>query len=129
MIVGVSFLLLTCFTKLKCRTGNSVCLPQQQFYLCHTLGAGTLNGHSGKKRKKQSDAYLPQPGGVQGDVEQAAASLPSHGSLLAQAGALHLIKSLLQVDFTSPSQNCLSYLLSATAGMHEAVTQVVYPTD
>lgn len=101
MSAVVRFLLLTCYTKLKCRIAKAHLFAVTSISTCHILGAGTLNGHSSKKRKKQSDADLPQPGGMQGDAEQAAASLPSHGSLLAQTGVLHLLESLLQVALTS----------------------------
>ena len=59
--------------------------------------AGSPNGQPAKKRKKQNDADLPQLDGATLDGAQAVASLPRHGSLLAQKGALHLLESLLQV--------------------------------
>lgn len=71
---------------------------------------GLVNGQSGKKRKKQDAADLSQLGGMQANVGQAAASLPSHGSAPAQTGVLHLLESLLQVThhFCSEQKSAVS---------------------
>lgn len=61
---------------------------------------GLPNAQPSKKRKKQSNSDLPplQSDGMSGrDVDRAAGSLPEHGSLPAQLGALQLLQSLLQV--------------------------------